>query len=663
MLLLQRRQSEKMFEAYIRKRFKANSAPFDISATSAFKPTKPLDIRLTHAPHPPLISPITGQPLSHVPAPLLLSSSTNSGAGSSFRLARSSTQPLQSPRVVHLAGQATGGSALARQNSVNDSINLSEQLTLSIGTDSEHIFEMSALEEDSAIQSLSDETAASASANSTSATTATTMTPPSGLTRSNSVRARANMFQQLQEQSRNQRATGSSTTRQSPPASSAEVSSSAAGNSMQSDEQSTPNATIDAEFEPSSLSLAERLAFFSNLCESGGGGGSASAGGRYRSRTSSYSRSPPGDRTTPRSSTSASSVSVTPTPMDYSPIPYDKEPSSLTLESIIEPEHEEVKEQVVQDEVKLRKKEAVQRESPQHNGFHVLTRSATDPPPSTSPLRISIRTVGKLVLPDTFRGDRNNNSSSRSGSTSWSNSCMVKLQSLEPVSLSVHSRTIGKVKSPFIEKQQEKPHTEKLANGTSDSGSDSGKENCASNEQEHLQHQQSQDEDRAPPRVSEMRRKISRLVQQQQPQPQPVNRRHTTEITSVTVGMRSPNVDDRFAKYFGVKETCNSTTTLHKTQSLPPSQVEAKNAHVKLPQITTVVSKRRELLKRTRPLSMDHYSSGCTSPTAMPSPKRAHSPVCRRKAAISTIEDIEVTPDELRAAGRNFKLLYGELLG
>ncbi|XP_032575557.1 serine-rich adhesin for platelets isoform X12 [Drosophila sechellia] len=643
--------------------FKANSAPFDISATSAFKPTKPLDIRLTHAPHPPLISPITGQPLSHVPAPLLLSSSTNSGAGSSFRLARSSTQPLQSPRVVHLAGQATGGSALARQNSVNDSINLSEQLTLSIGTDSEHIFEMSALEEDSAIQSLSDETAASASANSTSATTATTMTPPSGLTRSNSVRARANMFQQLQEQSRNQRATGSSTTRQSPPASSAEVSSSAAGNSMQSDEQSTPNATIDAEFEPSSLSLAERLAFFSNLCESGGGGGSASAGGRYRSRTSSYSRSPPGDRTTPRSSTSASSVSVTPTPMDYSPIPYDKEPSSLTLESIIEPEHEEVKEQVVQDEVKLRKKEAVQRESPQHNGFHVLTRSATDPPPSTSPLRISIRTVGKLVLPDTFRGDRNNNSSSRSGSTSWSNSCMVKLQSLEPVSLSVHSRTIGKVKSPFIEKQQEKPHTEKLANGTSDSGSDSGKENCASNEQEHLQHQQSQDEDRAPPRVSEMRRKISRLVQQQQPQPQPVNRRHTTEITSVTVGMRSPNVDDRFAKYFGVKETCNSTTTLHKTQSLPPSQVEAKNAHVKLPQITTVVSKRRELLKRTRPLSMDHYSSGCTSPTAMPSPKRAHSPVCRRKAAISTIEDIEVTPDELRAAGRNFKLLYGELLG
>ncbi|XP_016933328.2 probable serine/threonine-protein kinase DDB_G0278901 isoform X19 [Drosophila suzukii] len=683
MLLLQRRQSEKMFEAYIRKRFKANSAPFDISATSAFKPTKPLDIRLTHAQQPPLISPITGQPLSHVPAPLLLSSSTNSGAGTSFRLARSSTQPLQSPRVVHLAStgvssQSPQSSLLARQHSVNDSsVNLSEQLTLSIGTDSEHIFEMSALEEDSAIQSLSDETAASAnsaSANSTSTATnsTTTTTPPSGLTRSNSVRARANMFQQLQEQSRNQRATGGS--RQSPPGST-EVSSTAADNSMQSDELSTPNATIDAEFEPSSLSLAERLAFFSNLCESGGGGGGGSANGRYRSRTSSYSRSPPIDRTTPRSSTTASSASVTPTPMDYSPIPHEKEPSSLTLESIIEPEQEEMREHVdqQQEEVKLRKNEPpVLRESPLHNGFHVLTRSATDPPSSTSPLRLNVRTIGKLILPDTFRGDRNNNnnnnSSNKSGSTSW-NSCMVKLQSLDPVNLTVQLRTIGKVKSPFIEKQQEKVNPEKLSNGSSDSGSDSGKENCASNQQENQQSQQQlqqqqlqQDEDRAPPRVSEMRRKITRLVQQQQPQPQPVNRRHTTEITTVTI--RSPNVDDRFAKYFGVKESFNSTTTLLKTQSLPPTtnQVEATNSHVRLP-VTTVVSKRRELLKRTRPLSMDHYSSGCTSPTAMPSPKRAHSPINRRKATISSIEDIEVTPDELRAAGKDFKLLYGELLG
>lgn len=188
--------------------FKANSAPFDISATSAFKPTKPLDIRQNQASHSGLISPITGQPLSHVPAPLLLSSSTNSGSGASFRLVRSATQPLQSPRVFHLAGQ---GAAPGNSSSlVNDSsVNLSEQLTLSVGNDTQHIFDMSGLEEDSAIQSLGDDTASgSATTSSTATATGTATTSSSGLTRSNSVRARANMFQQLQEQSRNQRASG-----------------------------------------------------------------------------------------------------------------------------------------------------------------------------------------------------------------------------------------------------------------------------------------------------------------------------------------------------------------------------------------------------------------------------------------------------------------------
>ncbi|KPU77565.1 uncharacterized protein Dana_GF24919, isoform J [Drosophila ananassae] len=219
--------------------FKANSAPFDISATSAFKPTKPLDIRQNQAPHSVLISPITGQPLSHVPAPLLLSSSTNSGSGASFRLVRSATQPLQSPRVLHLAGQGA-----APGNSSDSSVNLSEQLALSVGNDTEHIFDMSGLEEDSAIQSLGDDTAsASATTSSTATGTATTMS--SGLTRSNSVRARANMFQQLQEQTRNQRATGSS--RHSPPAACAAQN--PADSSPQNEEPSTPNTSGDVEFE------------------------------------------------------------------------------------------------------------------------------------------------------------------------------------------------------------------------------------------------------------------------------------------------------------------------------------------------------------------------------------------------------------------------------
>ncbi|XP_070136319.1 streptococcal hemagglutinin isoform X6 [Drosophila bipectinata] len=222
--------------------FKANSAPFDISATSAFKPTKPLDIRLNQATHPALISPITGQPLSHVPAPLLLSSSTNSGSGTSFRLVRSATQPLQSPRVSHLAGQGAGPGSYS--SLVNDSsANLSEQLTLSVGNDTEHIFDMSGLEEDSAIQSLGDE---NASASATTGSTATgTPTTSSGLTRSNSVRARANMFQQLQEQTRTQRATGSS--RHSPPAVSAAPN--PADSSPPTEEPSTPNTSADAEFE------------------------------------------------------------------------------------------------------------------------------------------------------------------------------------------------------------------------------------------------------------------------------------------------------------------------------------------------------------------------------------------------------------------------------
>lgn len=157
-----------------------------------------------------LISPITGQPLSHVPAPLLLSSSTHStiagtGGGSTFRLARSSTQPLQSPRVAHLAGTQGAGtppSSITRQHSGSDSGSFSEQLTLSVGNDTERIFAMSGVDDDSAIQSLGDDPTAGGAGTGVAAGTP----PSSGLARSNSVRARANMFQQLQqEQTRNRR--------------------------------------------------------------------------------------------------------------------------------------------------------------------------------------------------------------------------------------------------------------------------------------------------------------------------------------------------------------------------------------------------------------------------------------------------------------------------
>ncbi|XP_030081129.1 uncharacterized protein LOC111597740 isoform X3 [Drosophila hydei] len=241
--------------------FKANTTPFDISATSAFKPTKPLEIhqhKLHQQQSQPLISPITGQPLSHVPAPLLLSSSTHSTAGNSFGLARSSTQPRLHQRTVAGTPAPTpvnSSLSLIQQHSVSDSINasISEQLTLSVGNnDSEHVFEMSGIDNDSAIQSLSEDTS-----------TTTQSSVGVGVTRSNSVRARASMFQQLQEQSRSRReaagkeplasqsrslASSQATFQQSPPpppmaATEAAVASS--HNSFSDEAPSTPNTTQD----------------------------------------------------------------------------------------------------------------------------------------------------------------------------------------------------------------------------------------------------------------------------------------------------------------------------------------------------------------------------------------------------------------------------------
>ncbi|XP_051860639.1 uncharacterized protein LOC117570607 isoform X4 [Drosophila albomicans] len=258
--------------------FKANSTPFDISATSAFKPTKPLEIRngskqQQQQQQQPLISPITGQPLSHVPAPLLLSSSTLSGAGASFRLARSSTQPLQSPRVAHLAAQGGGtpptsvsvssnNNSLSRQHSVNDSVSLGEQLTLSVGNDSERIFEMSGLDDDSAIQSLGDDVSTNTKSSGATTTGAAAGGSGVGVARSSSVRARANMFQQLQqqEQTRSRRETAGgeqlptqsrsfanrqATSRHSPPPSASSANVTASLGSPSNEEPSTPNTTQD----------------------------------------------------------------------------------------------------------------------------------------------------------------------------------------------------------------------------------------------------------------------------------------------------------------------------------------------------------------------------------------------------------------------------------
>ncbi|XP_070064609.1 uncharacterized protein Svil isoform X13 [Drosophila virilis] len=449
--------------------------------------------------------------------------------------------------------------------------------------------------------------------------------------------------------------------------------------SVLNDESSTPNTTqdaTDAEFEPSSLSLAERLAFFSSLCEGaacGSGGNTTSTGG---ARLPSASRSPPYSsmvERSPRSSTTGSSVSVTPTPMECSPIIHD---------------------------LKLPQEQAQLEKDHLHNGFHELSRSATAPTTATittplldaaptAPRRLRLRTVGKLVLPDTFLTDRNKNNNN-----GHRNSCLGRMQTLEDIHISMGVRTIGKIKSPFIEQQKHQStptdtsqsksaKLEHHDSGDDGHGSDSGKENCAANQQKREEEQQAS---QTTQHIPELRRKLNHLaqimVQQKAPQ---INRRHTTELGgSPAAGNRSANrsqVDERFAKYFGLDESYNSTTTLLKTRSMPTKTQqpqEALNEYVRLPQLQggaanfglgiSIVQRRRELLKRTRAMSFETSAcSGCVSPTAMPSPKRAHSPVggnpSRGGLNIASYEDIVITADELHAAGQEFRRLCGEILG
>ncbi|XP_036347901.1 uncharacterized protein LOC118757281, partial [Rhagoletis pomonella] len=177
--------------------FKATASPLDTSATSAFKPTKSLDAGLNYT------------AFAHLNAP---SAASSASPGSSYTLTRCATQPLHSQ---HFFNAATSGAAastpplrdtIGRQNSLSDSYNnsVSEQFNLSLGSDSERIFEMSGIEghlgtpTEAAKHEGGDAEAGSGAA--------------AGLARRNSVRARANMFQQLQEKTRGTEAAAAAAT-------------------------------------------------------------------------------------------------------------------------------------------------------------------------------------------------------------------------------------------------------------------------------------------------------------------------------------------------------------------------------------------------------------------------------------------------------------------
>lgn len=104
----------------------------------------------------------------------------------------SDTTPPQPPPPLRVA--------IGRRNSLSDSYgntnhnhsnSISEQLTISVGSDSERIFEMSGIE-----QNLTPTESAGKCEGADAGGAGV------GLTRKNSVRARANMFQQLQEKTR-----------------------------------------------------------------------------------------------------------------------------------------------------------------------------------------------------------------------------------------------------------------------------------------------------------------------------------------------------------------------------------------------------------------------------------------------------------------------------
>lgn len=132
--------------------------------------------------------------------------------GSSYTLTRCTTQPLHSQHYFKAAETSLSSdtpplpplrATIGRHSSLSDSYSntnnnnhnnsISEQLTLSTGSDSERIFEMSGIEENLAPTESANKAEGGAGG--------------VGLTRKNSVRARANMFQQLQEKTRSAEAT------------------------------------------------------------------------------------------------------------------------------------------------------------------------------------------------------------------------------------------------------------------------------------------------------------------------------------------------------------------------------------------------------------------------------------------------------------------------
>uniref|UniRef100_A0A1I8NH21 Uncharacterized protein n=1 Tax=Musca domestica TaxID=7370 RepID=A0A1I8NH21_MUSDO len=246
--------------------------------------------------------------------------------------------------------------------------------------------------------------------------------------------------------------------------------------------------------QPSSLPVSERLRFFSSLSES------------HNRNSGSYTRSPPLGcierssslssyggyfmPTTPRSSTSQSSASVTPTPMECGgsssqqqqqhqqwPVTLAESPTILkrdlaattsqtdgqcqsyqlqknaTIHDFSD-SREVIKADIVKTSPFLQATNRVSA-TPAH-----LANADTTPTSTLTPTmkRIKLKTIGKLMLPTTFlNNDRNNNhTKENNGSSSAGSSTTTSLSEQNSVDSNDSSsqqppKKIGKIKSPFIE--------------------------------------------------------------------------------------------------------------------------------------------------------------------------------------------------------------------
>lgn len=264
--------------------------------------------------------------------------------------------------------------------------------------------------------------------------------------------------------------------------------------------------------EPTSLPVSERLRFFTNLTEAAS-----------RSASSSYTRSPSQrfltatDRCgsansfshnnsftfTPRSSynggsTTTSSASVTPTPMECCSPPLTDQQQLISINEIDSPLHMDSERHTPSPPPTIPTSNAPQES--ESSTFINLTKSSsqtllpsllaqrlarsapastatslTTSPSSLTPVtrRIKMKTIGKLLLPHTFLNNERNSLQNISNNTSDNGVCVSYAQNdtcenesgsyieAESKAPPAPLKKIGKIKSPFIEnclQMQQKHH-------------------------------------------------------------------------------------------------------------------------------------------------------------------------------------------------------------